>query len=54
MVPAVSEVWRRQARHWNSARLLISLCAWPLQTGHSKPFGQREAITTARHFSSVP
>src|SRR3954468_2193715 len=26
----------------------------PPQAGHSKPFGQREAITTARHFSSVP
>src|SRR3954449_4045315 len=26
----------------------------PPQAGHSKPFGQREAITTARHLSSVP
>src|SRR3954447_21131192 len=26
----------------------------PPQAGHSKPFGQRDAITTARHFSSVP
>src|SRR6476620_5812552 len=54
MVPAVSEVCSRQALHWNNLRVVTSLYVRPPQAGHSKPFGQREAITTARHFSSVP
>src|SRR3954452_2075181 len=54
MVPAVSEVCMRQVLHWNNRRVVTSLYARPPQAGHSKPFGQREAITTARHFSSVP
>ena len=54
MVPAVGEVCRRQARHWNKPRVLISLWLAPPQTGHSKPSGQRQATTAARHFASVP
>src|SRR3954468_14809589 len=53
IVPAIGEVCRRQALQWNSPRDLTSQYARPPQAGHSKPFGQRDAITTARHFSSV-
>src|SRR4051812_39091902 len=54
IVPAIGEVCRRQALQWNSPRDLTAQYARPPQAGHSKPFGQRDAITTARHFSSVP
>jgi hypothetical protein len=54
IVPAMGEVWRRQALHWNRPRDFTSQYARPPQAGHSKPFGHRDAITTARHFSSVP
>src|SRR5674476_443608 len=54
IVPAIGEVWRRQTLHWNSPRVLTSLYARPPQAGHWKPFGHRDAITTARHFASVP
>jgi hypothetical protein len=42
MVPAVSDVWRRQPLHWNSWRALIALWRRSPQTGHSKPSGQRQ------------
>jgi hypothetical protein len=54
IVAAIGEVWRRQALHWNSPRVATSLYVRPPQTGHSKPFGQHDAITSARHFCSVP
>jgi hypothetical protein len=45
---------RRQVLHCNSPRVITWLWVRPPQTGHSKPFGHRDAITTARHFSSLP
>jgi hypothetical protein len=54
MVPAVSEVWRRQALHWNSWRDLIALWRCSPQTGHSKPSGQRQWNSASRHAASVP
>jgi hypothetical protein len=54
MVPAIGDVCRRQALHRNSLRVLTSPWVVPPQAGHSKPSGQRHAITAARHFASVP
>src|SRR4051812_24294318 len=54
MVPAVSEVWRRQALHWNSWRDLIALWRRSPQIGHSKPSGQRQRNSASRQASSVP
>jgi hypothetical protein len=54
MVPAVSETWCRQARHWIFGRVLNRVPSQPPQTGQTKPAGQRSFSTTARHFSSVP
>src|SRR3954469_12541532 len=54
MVPAVSEVWRRQALHWNSWRDLIALCRRSPQIGHSNPSGQRQRKSASRHAASVP
>src|SRR3954465_7839207 len=54
MVPAVSEVWRRQALHWNSWRDLIALWRRRPQIGHSKPSGQRQRNSASRQASSVP
>jgi hypothetical protein len=54
MGPAIGEVWRRQALHWIRPRVFTSLYVRPPQAGHSKPFGHRDAMTAARHFSFVP
>jgi len=56
IVPAISEVWWRQALHWNSSRPWCSTvqCAVPAQRGHVKPLGQRAAFTAAAHCSCVP
>jgi hypothetical protein len=53
MVPAVSEVWRRQALPWNSWRDLIVLWRRSPQEGHSKPSGQRQWNSASRQ-ASVP
>jgi hypothetical protein len=53
MVPAVSEVCRRQALHWNSWRDLIALWRRSPQIGHSKPSGQRHRKSASRHAASV-
>jgi hypothetical protein len=54
MVPAVSEVWWRQARHWTLGRVLSHWPSAPPQSGQTKPLGQRSCSTAARHRSSVP
>src|SRR5215218_11132655 len=54
IVPAMAEVCRRQAVHWNSARLRTTLCGRPPQAGQMNPSGQRAAMTMARHCCSVP
>ena len=54
MVPAVSDTWCRQARHWIFGRVLSRVPSQPPQTGQTKPPGQRSFSTTARHCSSVP
>src|SRR5919107_6267487 len=54
MVPAVSETWWRQARHWTFGRVLSHLPSQPPQRGQTKPSGHRSSSTTARHRSSVP
>src|SRR3954470_21554516 len=54
MVPAVSEVCRRQALHWNSCRDRTSLWRRSPQTGHSKPSGQRQRARASRQAFSVP
>ena len=54
MVPAVSEVCRRQAGHWNSRRDVTSLWRGSPQTGHSKPLGQRQRNRASRQAASVP
>src|SRR4051812_38393662 len=54
MVPAVSEVWRRQALHWNSWRDRTLLWRRSPQDGHSKPSGQRQRNSASRQASSVP
>jgi hypothetical protein len=53
-VPAVSEVWWRQARHWTLGRVLSHLPSALPQSGQTKPPGQRNFSTAARHCSSVP
>jgi hypothetical protein len=54
MVPAVSETWCRQARHWILDRVLNRVPSQPSQTGQTNPDGQRSFSTTARHRSSLP
>ena len=54
IVPAVSETWWRQARHWILGRVLSHLPSHEPHSGQTKPFGQRSFSTTARHCSSVP
>jgi hypothetical protein len=54
MVPAVSEAWCRQARHWIFGRVLSRVPSPPPQSGQTKPSGQRSLSTIARHCSSVP
>src|SRR5215213_6606477 len=54
IVPAVSETWCRQARHWIFGRVLNRVPSQPPQTGQTNPDGQRSFSTTARHFSSLP
>src|SRR5215207_9237445 len=54
IVPAVSETWCRQARHWILGRVLSHLPSQPPQHGQTNPEGQRSFSTTARHCSSVP
>jgi hypothetical protein len=54
MVPAVSDTWCRQARHWIFGRVLSHLPSQPPQTGQTNPDGQRSFSTTARHCSSLP
>src|SRR3954468_16240257 len=54
MVPAVSETWWRQPRHWIFGRVLNHLPSHPPHSGQTKPAGQRSFSTTARHCSSVP
>lgn len=55
MVPAVSEVWRRQALHWNSWRDRISLA--PLAADRAlktlRPARPKEHLAAGR-FSAVP
>ena len=41
IVPARTEVWTRQARHWNSLRGLQSAWTRRRHFGHTKPSGQR-------------
>jgi hypothetical protein len=53
-VPAASETWCRQARHWIFGRVLSHLPSAPPHSGQTKPAGQRSFSTTARHCSSVP
>ena len=54
IIPAVSDVWVRQALHCHSARFSSSQCAEPPHAGHTKPSGQRQEKSASRHFSSVP
>jgi hypothetical protein len=49
IVPAITDVCRRQAVHWYSARVLITLCCLPPHTGQTKPDGQRQRVTASRH-----
>jgi hypothetical protein len=53
-VPAVSDTWCRQARHWIFGRVRSLVPPPPPQRGQTKPSGQRSFSTTARHCSSVP
>jgi hypothetical protein len=52
IVPAVSEVWVRQALHCHNARLSSSQCAEPPHAGHSKP--PANARRKAPHDISIP
>ena len=54
MVPAVSDAWCRQRRHWYSFRPLISLQRSAPQRRQTNAFGQRQANSAARHWSSLP
>src|SRR5271165_1161986 len=54
IVPAIGEVCRRHAVHWNRPRVFTTLCSRPSHAGHTNPSGQRDATTVARHCSSVP
>jgi hypothetical protein len=49
-VPAVSDVWVRQALHCHSARFSSSQCAKPSHAGHAKPSGQRQEKSASRQF----
>jgi hypothetical protein len=54
IVPAVSEVWWRQTRHWTLGRVLSRVPSVPPHKGQTNPAGQRSFSTAARHRSSVP
>ena len=44
MVPAVSETWCRQARHWIFGRVLSHLPSQPPQTGQTNPDGPAQFL----------
>ncbi len=54
MVPAVSEVCRRQPLHWQSSRGPTMQCSQPERFGQTNPRGQRHCASALRQSSSVP
>ena len=52
IIPAVSDVWVRQALHCHSARFFSSQCAKPPHAGHAKPSRQRQEKAPRGIFSS--
>src|ERR671912_161238 len=54
MVPAVSDTWCRQARHWIFGRVLSHLPSQPPQTGQTKLDGRRSFSPPPRPCPSLP